>query len=58
MIVTLLSKPLMKMDALEEMFSKYSESTRKNVRRVQEIEYVIQKLQRAANLGDQFETRF
>lgn len=41
MIITLLSKPLTKMDALEEMFTKYSESTRKNVRRIHEVEHII-----------------
>ena len=42
-IVALLDKPLKNMALNEELLSKYGETARRNVRRVHEMEYIVQK---------------
>lgn len=39
----------------EELFAKYAMTTRKSVRRVHELEYVMQKFQKVASMADDFE---
>jgi len=41
----------------EELLNKYGETVRKNTRRVHEIEYIMQKYQRATMYGEDLEKR-
>ena len=43
MIVSLIDKPMKNMALNEELLSKFGEALRKNVRRVHEMEYIVQK---------------
>ena len=41
----------------EELLSKYGDTVRKNTRKVNEIEYIMQKYQRATMYGEELEKR-
>lgn len=58
LILTLLDKPLTKMTIQEELMTKYSESLRRNIRRTQELEFTLQKYQRANSFVEAFDARF
>ena len=57
-VLSVVDKPVKKMKLLEEMVSKYADSTRKNVRRIHELEYVIQKFAKESSAIESFEKRF
>ena len=42
----------------EELVQKYGTVTRKNVRRLHEMEYIIQRFQKVIDQADQFDNRF
>ena len=58
LILTLIEKPLQKMGLNEQLLEKYTESTRKIVRRQHEMEYIIQKFQKVSSGAENFDKRF
>ena len=58
MIISFLEKPIKQITHSEGILSKMSETVRRNVRRVHELEFVMEKYQRAATIVETFENRF
>lgn len=58
LVLTLLEKPIRQISHSEQIITKMSDTLRRNVRRVHEIEYILEKYQRAATIVETFENRF
>ena len=58
MIISLLENPVKQMSQHEEVITKMGESLRKNIRRTHDLEYILQRYQRATTCVDAFEFRF
>ena len=58
MILSIIEKPINKLALQEQVLQKYGQVTRKNVRRIHEIEYTVQKFQKVCEQAEQFENRF
>ena len=52
MILDILKKPVQKMAFQEELLQKYGDTVRKNVRRLHEIEYVLQRFSKVCDQGE------
>ena len=57
-VLQAIEKPVKKMAFMEDLLHKYADSTRKNVRRVHELEFIIEKFSKESNAIENFEKRF
>ena len=57
LVMNVLAEPLQKITLQEEILSKYAHSHRRTVRKVHELEYIIQKYQRATLYGEALERK-
>lgn len=58
MLLSILEKPIHKMGLHEQLMQKFGQTLRKSVRRVHEMEHVIQKYSRVADAAETFDNRY